>query len=249
MVAGLMSCVHIEDILTKDSSNIQGLGNAAGKPSGTAFKLPAGVELTGEIIGGVNNSNGYWSFTEPYALPEQLFGIKNGAVAKPLSRIATRAAGDNEIHYFGSGMFDLRMSLRNTLATPATVTFPAATKFFSKSSKCQHAVLIKKVSFTIPAGSNYQICLSFYCGNKGKNAPENDVYEWGVVSDAKALLDLCDRVKNKKINIEEMSRYDGIGTYWEQVAKLQEIVWQITDHGGKLSESDIAYLNSLPLSN
>ncbi len=138
--------------------------------------------------------------------------------------------------------------MRNSQSSPVTVTFPAALILRNDAGDCQNGVLIKKVTVTIPAGADYHLNLAFYCGNAHKgSAGSSDHYSLGVVSDAKPLLDLCDRVKDKKINIEEFdpAKEEDCYTYGEQKGNLQDIVWTVTDGSG-LTETDISYINSLP---
>ena len=104
------------------------------------------------------------------------------------------------------------------------------------------------MTVTIPANSTYHICLSLYCGNMNKgSAHSDDVYVLGVVSNAQPLLDLCERVKDKKINIEEFSHISRSDDeiYGAQAIRLQNIVWNVTDFKG-LTPIDIVYINSVP---
>ena len=245
------SCFKIEDLFKTDKIEIPGLGNTEGELTGAPFRLPDGVELTGDITGAASHYN-YWNVYTASAVSERLIYSKNGKAETAPFPVHTRSEGDT-IHYFGSGYgyVDLLLPLRNVRSTPVTVTFPAATILISKAGDCQNAVLIKKVTITIPANSNYLLCLSFYCGNLSRGtAGRNDVYILGVVSDAKPLLDLCDKVKNKKINIEEFAHTNSndYAIYNEQADKLQSIVWQVTDYSG-VTDSNISYINSLPNSN
>ena len=250
MALCLNSCNKGEDPFKNGGDEeIPGLGNAEGELTGTPFKLPDGIELTGNITG-AGYQNDYWIL---YTAPsERKLVHKDGTVEDRVAPIRTRV--DEESNYRGSGYgyVDLLIPLRNTRLTPVEVTIPAATIIVSQSGECQHGVLIKKVTFTIPANGSYRLILSLYCGNLSKSsAYSSDIYVWGVVSNAKALLDLCDRVKNKKINIEEFSRTSNTdyNVYEDQVDELQSIVWEITDFSGKLSDDDIRYINSLPNSN
>ena len=255
MTLTVSSCSKIDDWFKTDKIEIPGLGNTDGELTGAPFTLPDGIELTGEITGAANHRE-YWTVYAVSATGRAIFGKagKEGRNIETMTLpIRTRADEDDVINYFGSGygFVDLLIPLQNTRATPVTVTFPAATILVSKAGDCQNAVLIKKVTFTIPALSDYLLCTSFYCGNLSKgSAYYNDVYILGVVSDAKPLLDLCDKVKNKKINIEEFVRTnsDDQSIYNSQVDRLQDIVWNVTDFSG-ITDDDIKYINELPNSN
>lgn len=225
---------------------IPGLGEAEGELTGTPFKLPDGVVLTGEITGG-GDQDGYWNLYGESSM-SYAFTAKDGTVTTRSLAPKTRA-GENA-HYFGSGSscVDLVIPMRNSRSSSVTVTFPAALILRNDAGDCQNGVLIKEVTVTIPAGADYRLHLAFYCGNLHKDtAGSDDRYSLGVVSDAKPLLDLCDRVKNKKINIEEFdpTKEEDFDTYISQRTTLQVIVWLVTDGPG-LTEEGISYINSLP---
>ena len=228
-----------------EAGKIPGLGDAAGELTGTPFTLPSGVVLTGAITGSAYQDN-YWNL----GWRSYSYVHKNGDVEMRTLAPVTRTEAEPEIHYFGSGRtyVNLLIPMHNNLSTAVTVTFPAATIIRSQSGDCQNGVLLKKVVIIIPAGSDYHLCLSLYCGNHHRDAASyDDIYEWGVVSNVQPLLDLCNMVKNKKINIEEftstsMSDYN---TYEEITSMLQEAVWEITDDEG-LSQSTISEINALP---
>lgn len=257
LLAGLLcfalaSCEKDDDPKEDDQptnytpGEIPGLGTADGELTGTPFKLPDGVELI-ENITGAGSQNGYWNVSYPDAA-NATFTLKDGSVVSRSLGVQTRA-GETR-HYFGSGAgyVDLLIPMRNTKSGPVTVTFPAATILRSKTGDCQNGVLIKKVTVTIPANTDYYLCLAFYCGNLSKSsAYSDDIFELGVVSDAKPLLDLCEMVKNKKINVEEFNptSYQDYTIYTVQITRLQNIVWSVTDGEG-LSEDEIAYLRALP---
>lgn len=224
---------------------IPGLGEAEGELTGTSFKLPNGVELISEIDGDGDQS-GYWNSNEEYSP----FTAKDGTVTTRSFAPKTRVG--EKRHYFGSGtgFVDLLIPMRNTLSTPVTITFPAALILRNETGDCQNGVLIKKVTTTIPAGSDYLLCLAFYCGNMKKDAAgPGDRYTLSVVSNAKPLLDLCEKVKNKKINIEEFdpANSDDRVAYGVQCTYLQGFVWQVTDGTG-LTEEGLTYIASLPQS-
>jgi len=231
------------------AGNIPGLGDADGELTGTPFTLPTGVELTGDITG-AGSQYGYWGASYSSA-PMSSFVNKNGEVeTKAFAPSFRSAEADAPIYYYGSGegYVDLLFTLRNTLSKQATVTFPAATIISSASGEYQNGILLKKVTINIPSKSDYCICMSLYCGNLNKHAASSsESYVFGVVSNASPILDLCDRVKNKKINIEEFSptSSDDMSVYFNQIVKLQGVVWSITEHDG-LDQYYIDIINSLP---
>lgn len=83
-----------------------------------------------------------------------------------------------------------------------------------------------------------------HCGNSSLNpSSSSEKYEWAVISNSSLIVDLCNRLANKKINYEEFSI--GESGYGTQVNKLQDILWRLTDGTG-ITESDIEYIDSLP---
>jgi len=205
---------------TYDAGNIPGLGNTVGSLTGTPLRLPNGVELTGDITGGAASQDNYWN------------------------------NNSSTNYYYGSGVgyVVLLILMNNTNSVSVTVTFPAASIFVSESGNSQNGVLLKETVITIPAKSAFRLCLSLYCGNHNKSAARsNDVYTLGVVSNANLLLNLCQLIKNKKINIEKFSRTSSNdqNVYYNQANNLQNILWQITDGGG-ITANEIDYINTLP---
>ena len=252
MATGFNACKKVPPIITGDynAGEIPGLGNTEGELTGTPFRLPNGVELTGNITGTSWNQSQYyyWDIYDYYGAPS--FINKKGEVETRKLSPRSRAPEDVVVNYFGSGpgYVDLFLPLRNVTSSPITVKLPAALIIRSVSGDCQNGVLIKEVKFTIPANSDYPLCLLLYCGNASKGtAGYNDIYALAVVSDAQPLLDLCERVKNKKINIEEFSptSIEDYEIFRSQTSWLQGIVWSITDYSG-LDNYEIEYINSLP---
>lgn len=84
-----------------------------------------------------------------------------------------------------------------------------------------------------------------YCGNLSLSASsDTEIYAFAVITNSASLHDLFDRVKNKKINIEQFEKKDFL-MYIEQQTTLQNIVWSVTDGNG-LTEDNKKWLNELP---
>ncbi len=250
---GMAACTQ-----DKESSNppvaynpgeIPGLGDAEGELTGSPFVLPKGVELVGDITGG-GAQYYYWQTEEDYSPAGHAFVEKDGTVT---TRAFFPAQSEEEyIPCYGSGYgyVDLLVSLKNTNSSPTTVTFPAALILRNLGGDCQNGVLLKRTDVVLPAQTTQTICLLLYCGNSGKGSAYGEAeYVWGVVSNAAPLLDLCERVKDRRINIEEFDPRleEDYYIYSEQVSRLQDIVWEVTDYEG-LGEASIEYLNALPKS-
>jgi hypothetical protein len=234
---------------TKDDTpgQIAGLGETEGELTGTTFKLPDGVELADKIMGGYRASN-YRSAS----LFDKQAGINN------LERLSARSiqtrAGDETIQLdtiLGSGYFvEIFMPLRNTTSSPITVTFPAGLIAKSVSGLCQNGVLLKKATVKIPVGRIYGVLLKMYCGNAHKDPSySSEEYVFTVVSNSSLIMDLCNRVKNKRINNEEYpldsDGHADSNQYSSYVSTLQSILWDLTDYGEALSEYNIERIEEM----
>ena len=231
-----------------EPGQIPGLGSSDGELTGAMFQLPDGVILIDDITG-KGDPDGYWDFSETRSY--QFTDKNDSVITRQISPKLYR--DETQINYRGSGngYVDLLVPMHNSNNYPVTVTFPAALIAKNYAGNCQNGVLLKKVIVEIPANSDYYLNLSFYCGNLTKStASDNDIYSFSVVSDAEALIELCDLLKNKKINIEEFdpTKYEDQSTFESQVGMLQLIVWSITEWNG-LNRIYTMYINGLPESN
>ncbi|MDR2496086.1 MAG: hypothetical protein LBD21_03060 [Tannerellaceae bacterium] len=243
-----VSCEKDVDETKEDTpGQIAGLGETAGEPTGTSFKLPEGIELADKIMGGYRASN-YRSAT---AFDKQ--AAMNSLSRQRTWTIQTRA-GDETIQLdtiLGSGYFvEIFMPLRNSTSRVVTVTFPAGLIAESVSGRCQNGVLLKKATVQIPVGRIYGVLLKMYCGNAHRDPSySSEEYVFTVVSNSSLIMDLCNRVKNKRINNEEYPLgSDGhakSSQYDSYVSKLQSILWNLTDYGAALSESSIAEIEAM----
>ncbi|MBR6756956.1 MAG: hypothetical protein IKM35_00545 [Bacteroidaceae bacterium] len=246
----LWTACEKSDSVDYKPGEIPGLGDAEGELTGEPYELPDGVELTADITGAAQWSNYFdsaWDYTEVPRLVSMSKKEIPPKTGKPM-----RAKTENDIMYVyrgsGYGYVDLLLSLRNTNNRTSTVEFPAGLIFENVEGYCQNGVLLKKAVVEIPANTDVKVSLSFYCGNHYRGAAGSyDTYTLGVVTDAAPLIDLCERVKNKKINIEEYdpTSIDDYYSYSEIKSRLQDIVWHVTDGTG-LTQEDIEYIDSLP---
>lgn len=237
--------VDTPEVTDYEPGEIPGLGNADGELTGTPYVLPDGVELTEQLRGGGEWTD-YFAPAMNYAAAPRRTALRG----KTLPQKAQTQIADETMIWRGSGYgyVDIMVSLTNTNSTATNVEFPAGLILRNEAGDCQNGVLLKKVVLQIPANEAVRICLSFYCGNLSRgSAYSDDFYSWGVVTDAAPILDLCERVKDKKINIEDYDSTSSVdyNFYYDVVNELQSIVWRITDGSG-LTENNIEYINSLP---
>ena len=216
---------------------IAGLGETEGELTGTTFQLPQGIELADKIRGGYDSYNYRSAAT----------GMDKAAVVKSLKALphSVQLRADGERIQLdttlGSGYYvEIFIPLRNTTSAPITVTFPAGLIAESVSGKCQNGVLLKKTTIRIPAKSVYGVLLLMYCGNAHRDASySSEEYVFAVVSNSSLIMNLCNRLKNKRINYEEypVNRYGNVDSnqYDSYVSDLQSILLDLTDYAEPLS--------------
>lgn len=226
---------------------IPGLGEAEGNLTGKQFVLPDGIELEG-VIKGLSSS----VFNIKSSISPALFPEIHTEKAKRLEEkgFALRASAQPEIAV-GSGYYvRVLVILNNKNNADKEVLFPAGLIVRALSTDNQSGVLLKKTSVTVPKNGSLNVGLILYCGNASRDPSGSyDEYEWGVVTDSKLILDLCDRLKNKKINYEEFAKAD-YSIYKEQVDNLQSILWGLTDgyseYSSGLTDEQKEYIANLP---
>ena len=223
------SCSNDDDekevIIDDQPGEISGLGDAPGELTGIEFTLPNGVELEGDIYGA---SSQYSLKTKGDEVEESDFDNLKASV-----------------NVIGSGKWvQVAVRLKNLTNRDIDVIFPARLVVKSLSNRYQNGVLLKKTKTTVLANETHSVALLMYCGNKNLSPSSSyQKYEWAVISNSSLIVDLCNRLANKKINYEEFT--DSKSVYGNQVGPLQSILWRLTDGSG-LSDSDIEYIESLP---
>ncbi len=170
----------------------EGVNAAFANPAGTAFTLPAGIELEG---GEMTND------------------------------LAADCPNDGYFE-FGSILMTLCVRLRNTGATPVTVSLPAGTVFVAKNPLAMNGMILHSHELTVPANGVKSFFARPFSTNKNCGYyHQDDRYTFGnVVSDAK-VAELISLAKTK--SLESDSRAFEI---------LQPSVWDITDGSGLTAE-------------
>lgn len=236
----------VDPIVTHEPGEIPGLGNTLGELTGSPFVLPGGLTLEGEITG----YDGYYYGQGPAISNDKLELPQAKKHAKELSTREVSFAnlkavsGVSEV---GSGRYvRLLIHVRNNTGSKKTLNFPAGLIIKSRSGDYQNGILLKKTSVEIPANDVHAVVLYMYCGNESRSASSSyEQYDWAVVSNSSLIVDLCNRLADKKINYEEFE-YNDLGTYNTQRSKLQSILWKLTDNYAPLSDEDIDWINGLP---
>jgi len=227
---------------------IPGLGEAGGQLTGTTFVLPTGIKLQEQIKG-----YGGYIYARSSSVPvsySEIFAEKERQLQNTPLVLRASAASDADV-IVGSGYFvSVLCILNSTNNTDTEVVFPAGLIVKALSSDHQNGVLLKKTSVVVPKNGSLKVALVMYCGNAGRSASSSSYeYEWGVVTNSDLILDLCNRLKDKKINFEEFSKNEGLDVYKEQVDVIQGILWSLTDGYSTsegISESDKKWIADLP---
>ncbi len=155
-------------------------------------------------------------------------------------------AADATIPIMGSGRFvQLFIRIDNSTNKNIILEFPAGLIIKSRSGNYQNGVLLKKVRVPIAAKGLSDIVLLMFCGNvKKSSSSSSETYDWAVVSNSSLVVDLCNRLANKKINYEEFSK-DKLSIFKSQLTDLQSAVWSVTDKNG-LTEYNLKFIDGLP---
>ncbi len=245
-----------ETVETHQPGSIPGLGEKPGELTGTPFKLPENIVISGKILGGF----------ELNSYDRSLKSRKQSHL--PLSsKIITKVESGSSYVTIGCGTYvSLYIVLKNTGNSEVQIIFPAGLIAKSLSGNSQNGVLLKKSSIKIGAKSTKYVLLMMFCGNAHLGASSvSEEYKFSVVSNSSLIIDLCNRLKNKKINIEEYN----VKSIWEVMAnhdcdwtnfdwseyyptkfedykfQIQEILWNLTDYGISLSEDNIQTINNM----
>ncbi len=216
------------------SDGMSGFGNNDAEIEGTEFSFPEGIILAEEVAGA--KSTDIPEIEKPAVTDFQNF------VEKPI-QLFSKSTPDTIL---GSGYYVVvLLPLRNTTTADIEVELPATLVFQNKGGSYQNGLLIKKVTFVVPANSTYNVQLNLYCCNLSRHASDSDaIYDRFVLCTNEPIIKLCELFNNKKVNIEEQPiNYDS------QVSKIQSIVWNLTQLGFFPHGEDLNWINSLPASN
>lgn len=197
-----------------------GLGENPGIPAGTLYSFPAGIEVVGYIHGNA-----------PTVMAAPVFDkIKypDGVPGDP----------DPKLNYITLGygsLVNLYFSVYNNTTATKTVTIPKGTICYeaNHTPSDQHGLLVKTVSFSVPAHDTTDVHLQLFCVNAHHGiASATDPYKIGVITINPDLLTVC--------NILDAKTYIDPSNF----GTIQTILWKITDNGG-FGQADIDLLNAM----
>lgn len=211
-------------------------------------------------IPGMGNTPGQLEVKEPFVLPEgihfigDITGIEN-PVSKSLKDSELSFNSKCDCSYFGSGRYvRVKLRLLNSWNYPRTIYFRKGLVWQCNSGTYQHLMLCQTTWFNLQPGTYRDVYLDLYCVNYGVPAPDqNATYRILGVTSSPVIWNLLNRIGWKKINYEMI--YGAISnrkgnaeapSYEQITERMQEMVWNLTNHGIDLSSDDIAFIESIP---
>ncbi|MDH6357917.1 hypothetical protein [Parabacteroides sp. PF5-9] len=232
------ACSDGDDTDTDDTikvdipGKISGLGATEGPLTGKKYELPDGIVATDKIKGAFDD---YFDASFNANQPSALRALWSYSVDYDVS--------------VGSGYaVTVLLPLENITDKDIELTFPAGMILKSKNNDRQNGLLIKKATVTVPKKEKLRVILNMYCCHETKPAPSNkDEMEWAVITNSSLLLEICDMVKNKKVNMEEFEETNiNRMTYFDQCTYINDRVWDLTDRGNALTETHRLWFKNLP---
>ncbi len=232
------------DVVENKPGEIPGLGETEGELTGTPFVLPKGASLVGKI-------NGY-AGREIY--PERFFNSRkfaNRQIETDLNRQTTNTQA--EIMVGSGGIVEVAIELKNTTNEKVVVKFPARLVLKAEPvngrTEFQNGILLKDTQVVLPPNKTTIVALTMYCANAERlSSSRRAEYKWTVISNSAPLVDLTNRLVDKKINFEEYTKDEmyADGGYYDITYELQMILWYFTDNLEELQENWKEYINQLP---
>ncbi len=196
---------------------IPGLGEMPGEPEGTQFKLPAGVQLVGEIEGQEDG-------------PSSRDCVFDGPGFNVIVKMKLKR--------------DSSVSGPLTVEFPPGLIITSAAEGFQHGLLVERILVTIPPIQPGSGGDECQVSLLLFCLNSAKRTSDATArYRFGPITSSKLLQDVMKRLKGKKINYREF--VDGDPVWFENQEKIQDAIWQLTDGKG-LREKDIQYLCELP---
>ena len=197
-----------------------GLGENPGIPAGTLYSFPSGIQVVGFVHGNA-----------PAILAAPVFDKTKYPDGIPGNL-------DLKLSYLSLGygsLVNLYFSVYNNTTATKTVSIPKGTICYeaNHTPSNQHGLLVKTVSFSVPAHDTTDVHLSLFCVNAHNGiATATDPYKIGVITVNPDLITVCN-ILDAKTTIDP----NDYGT-------IQSILWEITDNGG-FDQADIDTLNAM----
>jgi len=190
-----------------------GYGNSNMTFAGTAWQLPAGVELEDSI----HDYSYCWAFPPNTQVPPKDWkGVPLG--------------------------FTFCLTLNNTTTHPITIVFPPQLVFASSSVLHQNILTIELGTLELPAAGAKTIVAQGFCVNQGRSIPQTFdeatgnflSYTFGPSVIPAALQEVVDIVRSKHITMNDILKPDGSidNSKTGKYVVIQTAIWEITEQQG-----------------
>lgn len=200
--------------------DIPGMGDTPGELAiKETFSFPSGVALSSEIIESLN--------------PDIDYSILGSG---------------NHLH--------VKLTLLNANNFARTVFFPRGLLLTNSNPERHNALLVQTTWVTIEANSERKVKLHLYCINKTRfPALVDEPYSILGITDSRTINDFLELMSSRKINYEMVngtfnpskSENTKSGPTYDEISEhIQFMVWNMTEYGTNPSESDKAFINSIP---
>lgn len=199
---------------------IPGIGKAGGKPQGTPFTLPAGVELVGDIEGKL--------FTTKATAQDCVFDGQGFFVVAKI-----------KLHRAPGGQKPLE------LVFPGGLIIECLSEKYQHGLLIEKVVVTLPPTATGGQGADCQVTLLLFCLNEKKDpSDENARFKFGPVTNSRLINEFIQALKGKKISFSAYGQ-DPESPYLANVFDLQTILWNITELDGMTEENRIT-ISELP---
>lgn len=133
----------------------------------------------------------------------------------------------------GSGQFvSVCVALANNNTTDVTLTLPSGLIILAENAEeDQHGIVVQETRIVLKAKKITRVGLGAYCINSSKHPSfSSSIYTFGPVTASTLIRQLLDKLKNKKVNMEDYADEDA---YIEAESIVQGLIWNLTDGEGQ----------------
>ena len=224
---GLTSCSKKNDPEQTYGAFFDGLGDSAGRPTGTQFVMPAGLKVVGTIKGGIPYDE------SAFALDKRDPSTLSTFIARTAANQSLFRATYYQYQDYGFGVFVyIIIDVENETGQDKTLVFPPGMVFINEDGTAQNGFLVQEVRIPVPHNDMAHAAIHCMCLNVGRHASSADnTYSLGPVSNNALLKQITDILKGKTL---------ASGSVWT----VQNAVWSVTEDK-ELTQETIDALKAL----
>ena len=153
---------------------------------------------------------------------------------------------------------NVNISMSNSNNSEMCVTIPQGTVFETSDPNGQNGILLTDMKICVKAHEVVDCNLMLMCLNYLRPGSKKDIfYKMLGTTNSKLLQELISYLKGKKIGIEfytnivpssklKSTSAEDLETYKEIADRIQNTIWDLTNHGKNISQDDIDFFNSIP---